>query len=386
MFYKTHSRFTKAIKVCLTMTLLGNLLCDKIKSKERVQKCGDMIVRFSPAGDTFVTCVENTVYVWDTNMLEIIQTIQDHKKEINIVRFWTMGNYFGSICGREFFVYERKKGLFVKQLCKRIAPHHNIYNVFAVSPNETLLAATDYQNFTTTTVIFFDNTHSFASSFVKTVCVNFLVWTIEFSPNSKQVALAGENMRIYNIEDGFQLVSKPWQVFGKFQNIKYSPDGKILACIAFNQVQLWCTTNIKLIAKLTANNRRVNDISFSPDSSIIACSATDDFVRLWNVKTKKQVVFVKSLSCCSVSFSPDGDQLLIGKTNGHLDIYYNLLSKSQLTLQRYMRACLKSPHLSYESIVLVFKNILKMKKLCALTRDQNIFKFIRICKSSLIKN
>ncbi len=79
-----------------------------------------------------------------------------------------------------------------------------------------------------------------------------------------------------------------------------------------NTLWVWETASGNLQAKMYQDN--INSISFSPDSSLLVTGGNDDMVRVWEVKTGKQLVEMKhDGDVSSVAFNPvDGRFVVSG--------------------------------------------------------------------------
>lgn len=78
----------------------------------------------------------------------------------------------------------------------------------------------------------------------------------------------------------------------------------------------------------------VNAVAFSNDGQFVASSSEDGSVRLWNTKTKRQIIDIKnSNGIYGVAFSPDG-QLLA-------------LASEDKTAMAGLRGCLRCPATSF---------------------------------------
>jgi WD40 repeat protein/uncharacterized caspase-like protein len=92
--------------------------------------------------------------------------------------------------------------------------------------------------------------------------------------------------------------------------IKYSPDGKIIAAGGWDKtIELWSANTGKLIDTLKGHQDGVNSITFSPDGKLLISGSEDKTIKIWNLT--KQPKLIKTLtghtdSIKAVTVSPDG--------------------------------------------------------------------------------
>ncbi|MEN9517461.1 MAG: hypothetical protein RLZZ381_49 [Cyanobacteriota bacterium] len=91
--------------------------------------------------------------------------------------------------------------------------------------------------------------------------------------------------------------------------IKYSPDGKIIAAATWDKtIQLWNAQTGKLINTLKGHQDGVNSITFSPNGQFLISGSEDKTINIWNIAQAK---LIKTLtghtdSIKAVTVSPDG--------------------------------------------------------------------------------
>ena len=93
--------------------------------------------------------------------------------------------------------------------------------------------------------------------------------------------------------------------------IKYSPDGKIIASASWDKtVKLWDLETGKLINTLTGHQDGVNSIAFTPDRQTLVSASEDKTIKIWNLSDRAKLI--KTLeghtdSIKAVTISPDGN-------------------------------------------------------------------------------
>ncbi|MCA2605172.1 WD40 repeat domain-containing protein [Microcystis sp. M26BS1] len=95
-------------------------------------------------------------------------------------------------------------------------------------------------------------------------------------------------------------------------SVSFSRDGRTLASGSRdNTIKLWNIRTGKEIRTLQGHNSRVSSVSFSRDGKTLASGSDDKTIKLWNVETGQEIRTFKGHngSVFSVSFSPDGKTL-----------------------------------------------------------------------------
>ena len=111
---------------------------------------------------------------------------------------------------------------------------------------------------------------------------------------------------------------------GRIREIRYSPDGTILAVASSIGIWLYDVETHKEIALFTEHQSEVSSVAFSPDGHTIASGSMNGTILLWDRRTSsyKKVIGStdKSLSSFTIraprlAFSPDGKTLSCGYRN-----------------------------------------------------------------------
>ncbi|MCC0179484.1 caspase family protein [Waterburya agarophytonicola K14] len=107
--------------------------------------------------------------------------------------------------------------------------------------------------------------------------------------------------------------------------IKYSPDGKIIASAAWDKtIKLWDAETGKLIDTLIGHQDGVNTIAFTPDSQTLISASEDKTIKIWSILDKTKLI--KTLedhtdSIKAVTVSPDGQLIASGGYDNKIKIW-----------------------------------------------------------------
>ncbi|MFH0902942.1 MAG: WD40 repeat domain-containing protein [Pseudomonadota bacterium] len=120
-------------------------------------------------------------------------------------------------------------------------------------------------------------------------------------------ASGDKTARIWEIESGRQRAILSGHT-GRLQGIAYSPDGRLLATGAFdNLVILWDLSSFSLQQVLTGHKSVVREVAFSPDGKLLASTGADLSIRIWDVASgvQKALLAGHSSEVLVLAFSPD---------------------------------------------------------------------------------
>jgi hypothetical protein len=141
-----------------------------------------------------------------------------------------------------------------------------------------------------------------------------VVWAAALSPDGRTVVMGS----------GFEGQLSLWQparnkelphFAGRHPAVKalaFSPDGSILASGSSRYenglVSVWAWPTGKKLHQFSLKLGDVAALAFSPDSTTLACAASGG-VRLWDVKTGRELRTLAARAACALAFSPDGSRL-----------------------------------------------------------------------------
>ncbi len=98
---------------------------------------------------------------------------------------------------------------------------------------------------------------------------------------------------------------------GTINDIKFSPDGNLVAVAGSIGVWLYNAQTGAEVALLTGHTQPVWSVAFSPDSKNLTSGSGDTTIRLWDVETGQHKVSLTqhTYGIWAVTFSPDGKTL-----------------------------------------------------------------------------
>lgn len=154
---------------------------------------------------------------------------------------------------------------------------------------------------------------------------NEYVWTIDFSPDGKWLAAGdnGGNVTVWDTQNS--KVVKALKGYLKWPNfVGFSPnlDNPILATIGkYQYIKLWTLSDWELQGPLM-NPAPVSSLAFSQDGKTLA-SVSSESVELWSVESGSHITSLKrqTSKVQSVAFASDGTTLASGGDDGMIRIW-----------------------------------------------------------------
>jgi WD40 repeat protein len=102
----------------------------------------------------------------------------------------------------------------------------------------------------------------------------------------------------------------------------FSPDGKILATGDTQQIILWDMNSGKILEELKGHQNAVLSLHFSADGQRLYSSSRDATIRVWDLKTKTNIVLPDNNGVAQqIEISPDGSRLYAAGLDGSVRMW-----------------------------------------------------------------
>jgi len=130
----------------------------------------------------------------------------------------------------------------------------------------------------------------------------------------QQAYFQGVSMRDVNLAYSNLSRSVFTEAFGSVFSLAISPNGKVLAVGATNEIRLWQIKDSKQLMSFRGHTDYVRSIVFNSDGQILASSSEDQTVRLWDIRTGQCVKTLQGHTgrVWSIALSSDGKTLASG--------------------------------------------------------------------------
>jgi WD40 repeat protein len=160
---------------------------------------------------------------------------------------------------------------------------------------------------------------------------------LAYSPDSRRLAGAGR-MKTLVWEEGRPAGERLFELSTAHTNwpadVKFSPDGGLIATTAGNTVQLWDANSGRLHQTLGGHTNTVHSLSFSPGGWMLASGGAGWTIRVWDLNESKEMACLQGHTdtITSVAFSPDG-RFLVSASDDETVRLWDVVSGRDVTLE-----------------------------------------------------
>ncbi len=301
-----------------------------------------MSVDYSPNGQLFaIGHRDSAVYLWDVHTGRRLATLAGHESSVGQVRFSPDGQWLASITepmgGSPIDYTVRLWNTTTFEQAALIQQTQPIYHI-AFSPDGRLLATavkSDDEDLPVQVYLWrVDDLlkrgqleEGMQAAVLSTDYSGGDTLSVEFVPNSDLLAVTGSEIQLWDVATLLDNVSTRADSVSPEASIPESSgpfavnrDGTLLAYtdLTQHQVYLWDVQNRREKTTLSGHNGPLHSLAFNPAGTLLASSSADsedvdNSIRIWDVKTGKQVGFLDGLEeIWSVAFNPEGTLLASG--------------------------------------------------------------------------
>ena len=264
-------------------------------------------VSFSPNGRTLVGGGYQAIYFWNPVTGQLEKTIRGHSGRINGVSFSPNGAVLASSDESEIHFWDGG----TKQHIKSITGHRGSILSLTFSPNGQMIA-----NQSSDKIYLWDAVTGARLNTLTGDTSGRYYYSVAFSPDGRTLAAGGSTARsdshspidLWDTVTGAHLRSLMGSTVSVY-SIAYSPDGRTLASGGHDgTARLWDVVTGARLHTLAGHADRVNSVAFSQNGQILASGSGDGTIRFWDVRTGNHMRTLVGHRqwVDSVAFSPDG--------------------------------------------------------------------------------
>jgi WD40 repeat protein/DNA-binding SARP family transcriptional activator len=280
-------------------------------------------VAYSPDGRLLATgSAEGDVNLYNANSGRRMRTLQGHTGWVNAVEFSADGSRLASAANDGTVrIWDPASGVEMVTL----DDHGSVTDV-AFSTDGTLVATTNYGEGGRIRVW-----DAATGELVRTLknwqgapAAGF--FSVQFSPDGTRLAGADQqDTYVWRVDDGRILarLQQPEYVL----RLAFSPDGRRLATSAYDgSIRLWDVRTHRELRSVPANTV-AQGLAFSLDGSHLATVHRDGTLRLWDAQTLRQILLLDAHVAAlggpvdKIAFSPDGSRLTAASGEGVVRVY-----------------------------------------------------------------
>lgn len=159
-----------------------------------------------------------------------------------------------------------------------------------------------------------------ASLQASSVITNTSFGPVAWAPDGQLIAISAGDVITIHENESFTEIARLRGHLGNVTSLSWSPDSRFLASGASNDtvIHVWDVTTGTEAYTLRGHDGWIRNVSFSPDGKTLASGATDLEIRVWDVATQRTIHTMTGHTDLigGLAWSPDGTQLASASRDG----------------------------------------------------------------------
>ena len=303
-------------------------------------------VAYSPDGTFFASAsCDGTIKLWDSLSLQCFFDLEGGADEAKSLSFNHDGQYLASAFHSLGKPWEGIIKIWDMNTFKCINTL-NGYNTVAFHPQKnTIIIASDKNAHKDTKLYDIDTKKSqklpindISNNILKSICFNYngqIFAYFSHTPNNtiKLISILTKELIgeiKFSISSSQYLLNRINGIASDISSIAFHPHKNLLAIgFANKNIKIINIETNDLLCDLTAEHE-IRTLAFNPKGTLLA-SGNYNSITLWNVDTGENLKNIKQGLVRSITFSPDGETVLVGLWNGSIAVInvYDYISKFQ---------------------------------------------------------
>ncbi|MBN2157295.1 MAG: DUF4062 domain-containing protein [Candidatus Lokiarchaeota archaeon] len=271
---------------------------------------------FSPDGSIIASVsADSTIILWNSKTGARMKTLYGHSKEVNSCDFTQDGSKIlsGSSDGT-LKLWDVQSGTTLKTYTFDGIPIEDSRlsrdgSTILVASNEGSIRLVD------------TNSGSIITTFKGH---GKAVKCCRFSPDESMILSSSDDylLKLWDVEKSEEIFTLEGHT-GWINTCAFSPNGETVISGSYDQsLRVWDVKSSKELASFRTGSfmNWINACAYSPDGSVIAFGCGSSII-IWNPKTNEQLANIYNGDYYSITFSPDGSQLLTGCRDSTLKLW-----------------------------------------------------------------